>query len=304
MRRGSGNGMAKGVFTTKVNPEYDDLPEIRYHFPQSYLNQVRQTVGDWIVYYEPRREDARPDGRAGRKAYFATARVDRVEPDSRQQGHYYAFVSDYLEFDNSVPFRIGATYLERMLVKEDGSTNRGAFGRSVRTMSSREYETIVKLGFDAALDRRSDESMVAEEPTEYNRPILEQLVRRPFRDWAFTKSVVIAYESRCAVTGLRLINGGGRCEVEAAHIRPIGGGHQGPDSVRNGLALSRTVHWMFDRGLLTLTDDYKIVIAEQLMSNDTRRLLKPNHRIHLPDDAKMRPHPQFLSYHRENIFKG
>ena len=60
--------MAKGVFTTKVLPVYDDLPEVRYHFPKAYLNQVRQTVGDWIVYYEPRREDASPGGRAGRQS--------------------------------------------------------------------------------------------------------------------------------------------------------------------------------------------------------------------------------------------
>lgn len=297
--------MTKGVFTTKVNPVYDDLPEIRYHFPKTYMNQVRQTQGDWIVYYEPRREDASPGGRAGRQAYFATARVERIEPDRRRQGYYYAFIADYLEFDNPVPFRIGSTYLERLLVKGDGTTNKGAFGRAVRTMSNDEYETIVKLGFDTTSDRRTDGAMmIAEELAEYDRPLLEQLVRRPFRDAAFTKNVVMAYGSTCAVTGLRLINGGGRCEVEAAHIRPVGEGHRGPDSVRNGIALSRTVHWMFDRGLLTLTDNYEIVMAERLLADDTRRLMEHQKRILLPDDPKLRPHPQFLSYHRDNIFKG
>jgi putative restriction endonuclease len=296
--------MGKGVFTTKVNPVYDDLPEIRYHFPKTYLNQVRQITGDWIVYYEPRREDAGPGGRAGRQAYFATARVERIETDSRRQGYYYAFVSDYLEFDNPVPFKIGSTYLERLLLKEDGTTNKGAFGRAVRTMSNDEYETIVKLGFDTTSDRTAGFIMIAEEPAEYDRPVIERLARRPFRDAAFAKNVVMAYGSTCAVTGLRLINGGGRCEVEAAHIRPVGEDHRGPDSVRNGIALSRTVHWMFDRGLLTLTDDYKILIAERLLTADTRRLIQPHKKILLPDDPKMRPHPQFLSYHRDNIFKG
>jgi putative restriction endonuclease len=296
--------MAKGVFTTKVNPEYDDLPEIRYHFPKTYLNQVQQTEGDWIVYYEPRREDASPGGRAGRQAYFATARVERIETDSRRQGYYYAFLSDYLEFDNSVPFKIGSSYLERMLVKEDGTTNKGAFGRAVRTMSNEEYETIVKLGFDTALERTAGVTTVAEEPSEYDRPVLAQLLRRPFREAAFAKNVVMAYGGTCAVTGLRLINGGGRCEVEAAHIRPVGADHRGPDSVRNGIALSRTVHWMFDRGLLTLTDGYEIVMAGQVVADDTRGLIEPHKRILLPSDPKLRPHPQFLRYHRDNIFKG
>ena len=47
--------MAKAVFTTKVEPTYDDLPEFRYHFPRSYLRQAEAAVGDWAVYYEPRR---------------------------------------------------------------------------------------------------------------------------------------------------------------------------------------------------------------------------------------------------------
>ncbi len=39
--------MSKGVLTTKVHPAYDDIPEERYHFPKTYLKQVKETVGDW-----------------------------------------------------------------------------------------------------------------------------------------------------------------------------------------------------------------------------------------------------------------
>lgn len=47
--------MVKAVLTTKLEPTYDDLPEERYHFPRTYLRQIEAAVGDWIVYYEPRR---------------------------------------------------------------------------------------------------------------------------------------------------------------------------------------------------------------------------------------------------------
>lgn len=47
--------MTKAVFTTNVTPSYDDLSEVRYHFPTTYLNYVRRAVGDYVVYYEPRR---------------------------------------------------------------------------------------------------------------------------------------------------------------------------------------------------------------------------------------------------------
>jgi predicted restriction endonuclease len=60
--------------------------------------------------------------------------------------------------------------------------------------------------------------------------------------------VLRAYDERCAITGFKFINGGGRAEVDAAHIRPVQ--HNGPDTINNGIALCGTAHWMFDRGLI------------------------------------------------------
>lgn len=298
--------MVKGVFTTKVNPTYDDLPEVRYHFPKTYLNQAKATVGDWIIYYEPRRQDSDPAGRGGRQAYFATARVQRIETDPRLAGHYYAFVTDFLEFENTVPFRQGGRYLENTLMKKDGTTNKGAFGRAVRLISEDEYKLILQLGFAKTAVRQPEyaDATVAEEPAEYRRPSIEQLVSRPFRDATFTTNVRATYDFTCAMTGLKLINGGGRCEVEAAHVRPVGNDHNGPDSVRNGIALSRSIHWMFDRGILSLTDEYEILMARKLVPDPVKRLLNPDGKVLLPADPRLYPHPQFLRYHREHIFKG
>ncbi len=55
--------------------------------------------------------------------------------------------------------------------------------------------------------------------------------------------------------------GGGRPEVQAAHIRPVE--HDGPESVRNGLALTGTVYWLFDRGLMSLDDSFNVVVARR-----------------------------------------
>jgi len=215
-------------------------------------------------------------------------------------------VTDFLEFEHIVPFRQGGKYLEDALMKEDGSTNKGAFGRSVRLISDNEYQLILQLGFTKPTDGQMEDADViaAEEPEAYVRPIVEQLGFRPFRDAAFTHSVRAIYNFTCAMTGLSIINGGGRPEVEAAHIRPVGNDHNGPDSMRNGIALSRSIHWMFDRGLLSLTDGYEILMAKQLIPDPIKRLLNPDGKILLPADRRLYPHPQFLHYHRERIFKG
>jgi len=101
---------------------------------------------------------------------------------------------------------------------------------------------------------------------------------------------------------LSLINGGGRPEVQAAHIKPVA--HLGPDSTRNGLALSGTLHWLFDRGLVTVGDDYQILKAKNSIPEEIERLLRPDGRIILPDAQADWPHPTFLRHHREAIFKG
>jgi putative restriction endonuclease len=102
--------MTKAVFTTKVTPGYNDLPEVRYHFPRTYLNQVRQAVGDHVVYYEPRRSSIDMSSMGGRQSYFGIARVAAVVEDTKLADHYYALVEDYLDFDRPVPFAEGSEY--------------------------------------------------------------------------------------------------------------------------------------------------------------------------------------------------
>lgn len=302
--------MTKAVFTTKVDPSYDDLPEERYHFPRTYLRQVEAAVGDWIAYYEPRRSSVDLASRGGRQAYFATARVQRIDRDLAREGHFYACVSDYLEFDRPVPFKEGTFYYEAGLRRSDGATSKGAFGRAVRNVTDVEYDAIVKAGFVRALmEANSEHATSPESPTGFKeeerifeRPIVELIVARPFRDAAFSTSVKTAYGNTCAMTGLKIINGNGRAEVQAAHIRPVSEG--GSDSVRNGLALSGTVHWMFDRGLVSVDDDFSILFAKQQLPEPVRRLFRQELKLAIPTRYEICPHPAHLRYHRDKIFKG
>jgi putative restriction endonuclease len=85
--RDLGGLVSKAIFTTKAEPTYDDLPEVRYHFPRTYLRQVESTLGDWIIYCEPRRIGSDLGSRGGRQSYFAAARATRLEPDSQVVEH-------------------------------------------------------------------------------------------------------------------------------------------------------------------------------------------------------------------------
>ncbi len=297
--------MAKAVFTAKPNSTYDDLVEVRYHFPAKYLRYVESALRDWIVYYEPRRP-------RGMESYFATARVESIEADTARSGHYYAYVGSYLDFDAPVPWRINESdAFESRLLKSDGSANRGRFGWAVRDLPDAEFELILAAGFD--ISRRGEDAYygklqplslpelidhVAEAP----RRIAAQLVHRPFRDQAFRHAVRRAYQNTCAFTGLSILNGGGRPEVQAAHIQAVE--DHGPDSIRNGIALSGTVHWMFDRGLLALGDDYEILVKRDKVPSTVSDLLLPSGKMRLPEAAEDHPLPEFIRRHRRMRFEA
>ncbi|RED49038.1 HNH endonuclease [Aestuariispira insulae] len=308
--------MVKAVFSTKILPDYDDLPEIHYHFPCSYLNQVSQAIGDWILYSGPRRSSGDLMSAGGRQRYFATARLVEILPDPVLEDHHYARVEGYLEFDRPVMFRQGGDYYESNLQKADGSTNKGAFGRSVRLLEDLEYDRILKAGFrademdfipDISEDGEEGRFSLGEETATFDhgvteRPMVERLQRRRFRDHAFARQVKQAYGNQCGITGWKIINGGGRPEVQAAHIRPVA--DKGPDSIRNGIALSGTVHWMFDRGLISLEDDFTILTAKDKVPDTIDRLIRKERKLILPENPDFRPHPRFLDYHRRVVFKG
>mgnify|MGYP005846599697 CR=1 FL=1 len=306
----------KAVLTHKPASIYDDLPEERYHFPATYLRQIERAVGDFIVYYEPGRTGVGDQARTGRRAYVATAQIAEIIDDRARRDHYYALIEpgSYLLFGRPVPFRDGSRYYETALQRDDRQTNKGAFGRAVRPLSEAEYEAIVAAGFAtelAALPQTAAPNRtlpqhpgLTEAPEAFQRSVVERVLSRPVRDAAFARAVQAAYGATCAMTGLKIINGGGRAEVQAAHIRPV---HcQGPDSLRNGVALSATVHWMFDRGLVSIgpPPEFRILTGRGRLPEPMRGLLNPTGRLRLPHDERLRPAPAYLDYHRTQIFKG
>ena len=293
--------MAFGVFMHKDGSIYDDIPEVHYQFPKIYLSRAKQMVGDWIIYREPVKL---PQS----KGFFALAKVERIIPDPDRTDHYRALIEQgsYLPFSPTVPHKVNGQPVERDLANAQAA---------VRPLSNSDFARIIALGLpdDDVLPRvDSVEQGQTEElhpyrlydderghlPFEIERPLVQSLVSRPFRDRAFRRAVLYAYDGRCAVTGWRLVNGGGRLEAEAAHIRPVE--HGGPDSIRNGLALSGTAHWMFDRGLIGVAENHEIIIHRKVNDHaGVEAIINPSGRLIVPAREADRPHPTFLNWHRD-----
>jgi putative restriction endonuclease len=303
----------KAVFDTKPNSGYDDEIVRRYHFPtqSNYVAAAQSAVGDWIVYREPQRN-------GGRRAYIAVARVLTIEADRLRRDHAYAIMGDYLPFDRPVPFAgQGAGYWEAPLRAIESASRVGASlqGKAMRLLSDTDFSAIVAAGLAETLSPQNAIRLgladvapngVAEIGTPFDhgldqvRRVEQMLVNRKIRDANFRRHVCEAYDDRCAVTGLRIINGGGRSEVQAAHIWSVGDG--GPDVIQNGLALSGTVHWLFDRHLIALTDDYRLLVSHNKVPAELRVLFERQmDRIHLPKDERLWPHKTYVEMHRERF---
>lgn len=297
----------------KRDSGYDDDITWRYHFPgkSNYLIAARDALGDRVLFREPQRN-------GGRRAYLASAMVVDIKPDQDRSGHFYAYVDDYFDFASPVPFVVAGRYWEAPLrgIADANRIGQALQGKSMRPILDQDFDAIVLAGLSETLATENAVRLGLDFPTEgfppfakqvgmaesVDRRVEQMLVNRKIRDANFRLQVCRAYEDRCAVTGLRIINGGGRSEVQAAHIRPVAAG--GPDVVPNGLALSATVHWLFDRHLISIDPEYRLLVSHNRVPSELRSLFRPDHEgLHLPKDRRQLPHPAFLAHHRE-IFAG
>ena len=298
--------MAYCVFMHRSDSIYDDSPAEQYQFPSTYLGRAKTCLGDWIVYLEPSKVRET-------RGYFAVARIERIIPDPKADGMYLAIIEagSYLEFVNSVPFNELTGPVERGLLNNQGKLS-GRAQAAVRPISPADFDRILEQGMDdnePVLPRVGVSILPGfdEEQTpfifEQERCRILSLTSRPKRDRVFRRIVLRAYDERCAITGLKLINGGGRAEVDAAHVRPVEA--NGSDMVNNGLALSGTAHWMFDRGLISLADDLKILISRHVNDVESvRGFINKTGRALAPARLADCPHPSVLKWHRENCFKN
>jgi putative restriction endonuclease len=122
------------------------------------------------------------------------------------------------------------------------------------------------------------------------------------RDAKFSVRVLPAYDFTCALTRYRMIAVDGSTPLDAAHIQQFKRG--GPCEPANGIALSKTAHWLFDRGFWSINDDYTVLVKSGAFeeAGDAGQLLKPHagRQILLPNIRGAWPNPMFLGWHRVN----
>src|SRR5258708_12664383 len=94
--------------------------------------------------------------------------------------------------------------------------------------------------------------------------------------------------------------------IDAAHIHPFADSRN--NDIRNGIALCKNAHWLFDNGLWTIADAFTVLVAHDYFSEDSpdQRPLTDYHgrKIRLPSDPALYSDAKQLSWHRRKKFLG
>jgi putative restriction endonuclease len=147
---------------------------------------------------------------------------------------------------------------------------------------------------------RAEEPELENFDNEINFIWRKSVIRNSF----FRKSVVHAYDYRCAFCKLRITRNPNQNIVDGAHIKPFA---KFLDSkIDNGLSLCKNYHWAFDLGWFSIDDNYKILVSQDLEDDSPHgRTMKDFHhqQISLPSNERYLPRIGSLKWHRENKFK-
>ncbi|MBZ9655411.1 HNH endonuclease [Phyllobacterium lublinensis] len=291
------------IFHIKSTAYTNDSYESRFVFPEKYYAIVRDAVGDWIIYHLPMRRAGKRRNRP--EGYFAAAYVASAHISTNNPGYCEARLEQFLEFPKPVPSKVRdgpILYFEDGMLESDGSVNASLNQQGVRAIADGNFYRIIEAAFGrAALDHESEPTLGLAEDGPAAEERTRILTSRSLRDRAFRQLVGHAYGMTCAMTGISMRAPDQTYEVESAHIMPVEAG--GPDSASNGIALSRCVHWMFDKGLLSIDADYRILKSRRYFETRIDGLLNGSGQIALPKTDSHRPHPDYLRYHRENVFR-
>lgn len=161
---------------------------------------------------------------------------------------------------------------------------------------------------EALLDYIMKSKYLANVPSKIQLPVGdEQIVESKVRinQNFFRQAVLASYNETCCITGLNIPD-----LLCAAHIKPWCKSNPLTERTNpsNGICLNYLHHEAFDRGIITIDEDYKILISKEAKNHYTNQSFKDyflfyeGKRIFLPN--RFYPSKEMIQYHNSHIFLG
>ena len=129
--------------------------------------------------------------------------------------------------------------------------------------------------------------------------IIEQRVGQSF----FRATVLASYDFKCCLTGISV-----PAFLTASHIKPWKDSDgKEKTNPRNGLCLNALHDRAFDKGFITLDNDYRIVVSDKLkkaknLDQVTRDFIVDTEHKQIMLPAKFKPSKEFIQFHNDVVF--
>ncbi len=122
------------------------------------------------------------------------------------------------------------------------------------------------------------------------------------RGGVFKREVPKIYDNTCCISGIRVDAMTNISMLDACHIRPFSISHD--DTISNGISLCPNLHRAFDRCLISIDDNYRVLVSNCFTESSSIYSLAcfKNQKINLPNISKYYPATDNLRWHRENVF--
>lgn len=130
----------------------------------------------------------------------------------------------------------------------------------------------------------------------------ETVIRARVNQSFFRSTVLSSYDIKCCITGLSIPD-----FLVASHIIPWVIDKENRVNPHNGLCLNSIHDKAFDKGFITITPDYRILISNYFDSYSSEKAVADffkryhNQMIVLPD--RFLPKREFLDYHFNEVYK-
>ena len=122
----------------------------------------------------------------------------------------------------------------------------------------------------------------------------------------FRKDVLLAYEYQCAFCGYDGLLAGAPVGLDAAHVRWWA--FAGPDDVANGICLCALHHKLFDKGVLGVATDHRIMVTAHFVGRSAsaeRQVLDLLDRpLRAPQGGFPVPDAEHLGWHRRQVLRA
>ena len=130
----------------------------------------------------------------------------------------------------------------------------------------------------------------------------ETIIKARVNQSFFRSTILSSYNQKCCITGLSIPD-----FLVASHIIPWKADEKNRLNPHNGLCLNSIHDKAFDRGFITITPDFKVLISKFFNNYSNENAVNElfskynNQSIILPD--RFLPSKEFLDFHYQNIFR-